>query len=178
VVKSFLVHARHSLIEQAGPTLLGQDAPYKLYDVTAMVHTQGASSQCSFTGVRTYNRGRIDLDTDASFRCGNTSVGEEWLLFSARSAQTLHLSFGTTHFKNRVQSPDGTVRTAGTWKVRTKFDLMQPAPWNGALRRGGKVQVDDYRFGLDEPFLEFTGEDEFLLSASLYGDLGWEVGES
>ncbi|CAM3575921.1 TonB-dependent receptor [Salinibacter ruber] len=176
--KSFLVHARHSLIEQAGPSLLGQDAPYKFYDVTAKVHTQGASSQCSFTGVRTYDRGRIDPDTDASFRWDNTSVGGECLLFSAQSAQTLHLSFGTTHFNNRVRSPDGTVRTAGTWKVRTKFDLTQPAPWDGELRWGGTVQVDDYGFGLDEPFLGFTSEDEFLLSASLYGDLEWKVDES
>ena len=176
--KSFLIHARHSLIEQAGPTLLGEDAPYKFYDVTAKVHTQSASSQCSFTGVRTYDRGRIDPSNDASFRWSNTSLGGECLLFSDRSAQTLHLSFGTTRFDNRVRSSDGTVRTAGTWKVRTKFDLTQPAPWNGALRWGGKVQVDDYGFGLDEPFLGFASEDEFLLSASLYGGAEWQMGEA
>ena len=176
--KSFLVHARHSLIEHAGPTVLGQEAPYKFYDVTAKVHTQSASSQCSFTGVRTYDRGRIAPNNDASFRWGNTSVGGECLVFSDRSAQTLHLSFGTTHYNNQVRSSDGSMRSAGTWKVRTKFDLTQPAPWDGTLRWGGKIQADDYDFRLNEPFLGFTSEDRFLLSGSLYAGAEWQVNES
>ncbi len=176
--KSFLVHARHSLIEHLGPTVLGQEAPYKFYDITAKVHTQSASNQCSFTGVRTYDRGRIDPSNNASFRWDNTSIGGECLVFSDRSAQTLHLSFGTTHFNNHVRSADGSVRSAGTWKVRTKFDLTQPAPWNGTLRWGGKIQADDYDFRLNEPFLGFTSEDRFLLSASLYAGAEWQVSES
>lgn len=176
--KSFLVHARRSLIEQAGPTLLGQDAPYKFYDVTTKVHTQSENSQCSFTGVRTYDRGRIDPDNRASFNWSNTSVGGECLVFSDESPQTLHLSFGTTHFNNEVRSTDGTVRSAGTWKVRTKFDLTQPAPWAGTLRWGGKVQADDYDFRLREPFLGFESEDRFLLSASAYVGADWSPSES
>ncbi|MFB6273649.1 MAG: carboxypeptidase regulatory-like domain-containing protein [Salinibacter sp.] len=173
--KSFLVHARHSLIERSGPTLLGQDAPYEFYDVTAKLHTQGAQNQCSFTGVRTYDRGRIDPENRASFRWSNTSVGGECLVFSDESAQTLHVSFGTTHFNNEVRSTDGSVRAAGTWKVRTKFDLTQPAPWRGTLRWGGKVQADDYDFQLRQPFLGFESDDRFLLSASVYAGAEWKV---
>jgi len=176
--KSFLLHARHSLIERSGPTLVGQDAPYKFYDVTAKIHTQSEANQCSFTGVRTYDRGRIDPDNRASFQWSNTSVGGECLIFSDESPQTLHVSFGTTHFNNEVRSSDGTVRAAGTWKMRTKFDLTQPAPWNGTLQWGGKVQADDYDFRLREPFLGFRSEDRFLLSASVYGGAEWKVSES
>lgn len=176
--KSFLVHARHSLIEQTGPTFLGEEAPYKFYDVTAKVHTQSDASQCSFTGVRTYDRGRIDPDNEASTRWNNTSLGGECLIFSGGSAQTLHLSFGTTRFNNRVRSTDGTVRDAGTWKVRTKFDLTQPAPWDGSVQWGGKVQADDYGFELREPFLGFESEDRFLLSASAYIGAEWNVREA
>lgn len=176
--KSFLVHARHSLIEQAGPSLLGQDAPYEFYDVTAKVHTQSNESQCSFTGMRTYDRGRIDPDDRASLQWSNTSVGGECLLFSEESPQTLHLTFGTTRFNNEIQSSDGTVRSAGTWKVRTKFDLTQPAPWNGTLQWGGKVQADDYGSRLREPFLGFESNDRFLLSASAYGSIEWNVNEA
>lgn len=175
--KSLLVSVRHSLIEQAGPTLIGEDAPYKFYDATAKLHTQGARSQCSFTGMRTYDRGRIDPANSASFRWSNTSVGGECLVFGDESAQTLHVTFGTTHFGNEVRSTDGTVRDANTWKARTKFDLTQPAPWSGTIKWGGKVQADQYSFALEEPFLGFNSEDRFLLSASLYGEVEWRISD-
>lgn len=175
--QSLLVNVRHSLIEQAGPTLIGEDAPYKFYDATAKLHTQGASSQCSFTGLRTYDRGRISPSTNASFRWSNSAVGGDCLIFGDESAQTLHITFGTTHFGNEVRSADGTVRDASTWKARTKFDLTQPAPWSGTIKWGGKVQADQYGFTLDEPFLGFSSESRFLLSASLYGEAEWKIGD-
>lgn len=176
--KSFLVNVRHSLIEEAGPSLLGEETPYRFYDVTAKLHTQSASSQCSVTGVRTYDRGRIDPDGAASFQWSNTSVGGECLLFGQASAQTFHVAFGATHFGNEVRSTDQTRRASDTWKARTKFDLTQPAPWEGTVQWGGTIQADQYSYALNEPFLGFTSEDRFLLSASLYGKTTWEVTEA
>ena len=175
---SFLVHARHSLIEHSGPTLLAEDTPYKFYDVTAKVHTQDETSQCSFVGTRTYDRGRIDPDQGASFRWDNTAVGGDCLVFSDQSAQTLEVSFGTTHFNNTVVSSDGTERTAGTWKVHAKWLLSQPALWDGTITWSGQVQADKYDFGLDEPFLEIgtEREDEFLLSAATHVGTEWTTG--
>lgn len=175
--RSFLVNVRHSLIEQTGRTVLGQDAPYRFYDATAKVNTQSETSQCSLMGMRTYDRGRIDPENDASFRWGNTAVGGECLLFSDRSAQTLHVTFGVTRFSNQVRSTDETVRSSDTWKARTKFGLTQPAPWPGTIKWGGKVQADQYNFGLDEPFLGFQSQDRFLLSASLYAAAEWNVND-
>lgn len=175
--RSFLLNFRHSLIEQSGPSLLGQEAPYRFYDATAKIHTQSATSQCSVMGMRTYDRGRIDPENDASFQWSNTGVGGECLLFSDRSAQTLHITFGVSQFSNQVRSTDETVRTSDTWKARTKFDLTQPAPWPGTVKWGGKIQADQYNYGLDEPFLGFQSQDRFLLSASLYGAAEWNVND-
>lgn len=136
--RSFLVSARHSLIEQSGPTLLGQDTPYKFYDVTGTVRVQGESNQCLFTTVQTYDRGRIDPSRDGSIRWSNTAVGGECLLFGGTSAQTLDVSFGTSHFNNTIRSRDGTQRAAGTWKIHTKVNVNQPAPWGGTFSWGGK----------------------------------------
>lgn len=172
---SFLVHARHSLIEQTGPILLGQDAPYKFYDLTAKLHTQSESSQCSFVGLRTYDRGRIDPNRDASFRWNNTALGGQCLIFGGSSAQVLDVSFGTTRFGNSVRSADGTERSASTWRIYTNFDLTQPALWGNIVRWSAKVRADKYEFGLEQPYLGIETENQFLITTSTHlgAELSW-----
>lgn len=172
---SFLVHARHSMIEHTGPTLLGQDAPYRFYDVTAKIHTQSESSQCSFVGLRTYDRGRIDPNRNASFRWNNSALGGQCLIFGGSSAQVLDVSFGTTRFGNSVRSSDGTIRSASTWRIYTNFDLTQPALWGNTVRWSAKVRADKYKFGLEEPFLGVQGEDQFRITTATHlgAELSW-----
>lgn len=167
-LSSFLVHARHSLIERSGPTLLGEDAPYKFYDLTAKGHFQSETSQCSLVGIRTYDRGRIDPDQLSSFRWTNTTLGGQCLVFAQSSAQVLNVSFGTSRFNNRVRSPDGSVRMADTWRVYTHFDLDQPAPWGNAFSWSVKVRADKYGLNLDQPFLGVEIEEEFLITTSTH----------
>lgn len=172
---SILVNARHSLIEQSGPTVLGQDAPYEFYDLTAKIHTQAESSQCSFVGLRTYDRGRIDPDRASSFRWNNTALGGQCLIFGGSSAQVLDVRFGTTRFGNAVVSSDGTERSASTWRIYTNFDLTQPALWGNTVRWSIKARADKYEFGLDEPFLGVRAENQFLLTTSTHlgAELTW-----
>ncbi|MFB6097829.1 MAG: carboxypeptidase regulatory-like domain-containing protein [Salinibacter sp.] len=165
---SILVHARHSVIEHTGPTVLGQKAPYKFYDVTAKIHTQAESSQCSFVGLRTYDRGRIDPNRAAAFRWHNTALGGQCLIFGGSSAQVLDVSFGTTRFGNAVLSTDGTERSASTWRIYTNFDLTQPVLWGNPLRWSIKARVDKYKYGLEEPFLGVQTQNRFLLTTSTH----------
>lgn len=172
---SILVNARHSLIEQTGPTIIGEEAPYEFYDVTAKIHTQAESSQCSFVGMRTYDRGRIDPNRTSSFRWNNTALGGQCLIFGESSAQVLDINFGTTRFSNAVLSTDGTERSASTWRIYTNFDLTQPALWGNLLRWSIKVRADKYKFGLQEPFLGVRTENQFLLTTSTHlgAELSW-----
>jgi len=172
---SFLINARHSLIEQSGPTLLGQEAPYEFYDVTAKVQTQSESSQCSFVGFRTYDRGRIDPERASSFRWNNTALGGQCLVFGGTSAQVLDVSFGTSRFGNAVQSPDGTERTASTWRIYTNFDLKQPALWGNTLRWSAKARADKYEYGLNQPFLGVQATNRFLITIATHlgAELSW-----
>lgn len=172
---SFLVRARHSLIEHTGSTFLTDETPYKFYDVTAKVHTQSESNQCSFVGLRTYDRGRIDPASDASIQWTNTSVGGQCLIFGDRTAQILDVSFGTTRFNNEVRSSDGTERAAGTWRLYTNFDLTQPALWGNTIRWTVKVRADQYNFNLKEPTLGITADEQFLITTTTHvgADLEW-----
>lgn len=170
--KSFLVNARQSLIEWTGPSLLGQETPYRFYDLMARIHTQGETSQCSFTGLRTYDRGRIDPSRASSFRWSNTSLGGECLTFGEDASQQLSVSFGTTHFNNAVETPDGDVRTSGTWDMHVTLNLKTPYTW-GALRGGLWVQSNQFDHSLGGTFLGFRAEDTFELKGGGYIGAEW-----
>lgn len=172
---SFLVRARHSLIEHTGPDLLGQETPYRFYDLTAKYHSQGESSQCSIVGMRTYDRGSIDPNRDASFRWSNTAVGGQCLFFSNVSSQVFDTNFGITQFDNSLRTTDGSERAADTWRFFTKLNLERPGLWGNTVRWGLTLQVDQYDLQLDNPFLGLSADDYFLLTASPYlgADISW-----
>lgn len=170
---SFLVNVRHSLVERSAPALFGEDAPYRFYDVTVKGHTRGSSSQCSFTGMRTYDRGRIDPDAASAFRWTNTALGGRCLLFGTSSDQALDVRFGTSSYGNDVQSADGTLRSAGTWRIYTAFDLSQPVDWAETVDWSVKVRADRYTFDLEEPFLGRRGDEDLLITGSLHGGFTW-----
>lgn len=172
---SFLVHARHSLIERTGPTLLNQKAPYKFYDVTAKYHSQGESTQCSLVGLRTYDRGRIDPNMGASFRWSNSAFGGECLLFGESSSQVLDAKFGTSRYENAVRSTDGTVRSSSSWRFYTNLDLSKPIFSNNTLEWGLHIRADQYKLDFSEPFLGVNSEEYFRITASPYAgmELTW-----
>jgi hypothetical protein len=170
--KSFLVNARQSLIEWTGPSLLGQETPYRFYDLITRFYTQGETSQCSFTGLRTYDRGRVDPSRASSFRWANTSVGGECLTFSGASSQQLSVSFGTTHFTNAVETPDGDVRTSGTWDMHVTLQLESPYSW-GAMRGGLWMESNQFDHSLGGTFLGFRAEDTFEIKGGGYIGAEW-----
>ncbi len=169
---SLLLHYRQSLIERTGSALLDASTPYRFYDATATLHTQGDNSQCSFTGVRTYDRGRIDPDRPASFQWTNTSVGGDCLVFGASSSQTADISFGATHFSNTVTTPDGSKRSAGTWRYHTTFRFESPTSW-GAFNWGGWARADQYHFDLEELHLGLRADDDFAVAMGGFVEATW-----
>lgn len=175
--KSFLVNFRHSLIEWTGPDLLGQSTPYRFYDLMTRYYTQGETSQCSFTGLRTYDRGRVDPSRASSFRWSNTSVGGECLTFGGESSQQVYVSFGTTHYTNTVQTPDGDNRSSGTWDTHLTLDLTNPYSW-GELRGGFRMQSKQFQHNLGGTFLGIRAENTFELKGGGYLGAKWRPGDA
>lgn len=172
---SYLLHARHSLIEHSGPAVLNQRTPYKFYDVTAKYHTQGESHQCSVAGMRTYDRGQIDPGQDASFRWSNSALGGKCLIFGNTSSQVLDVKFGMSRFSNSVTSLENAQRTAGTWRFYTKLDFSQPAFSGNTMKWGIHFRTDQYRINVTESFLGIASESYFRITAAPYigTELSW-----
>ena len=173
--KSLLVNLRHSVIEWTGPELLNQSTPYRFYDVMTRLHTQGDKSQCAFTGLRTYDRGRIDPSRPSSFKWSNTSVGGKCLSFGTGSSQRVYVTFGTSHFSNSVMTPDEDTRSAGTWDTHATLRVEQPYSW-GRLRGGfwGRSMQFDYNF--QGTFLGEQAEETFDISAGAFVGAEWDMG--
>jgi len=173
--QSLLVNVRHSLIEWTGPELLGQSTPYRFYDLMTRYYSQGETSQCSFTGMRTYDRGRIDPSRASSFRWSNTSVGGECLTFGGESSQQVYVSFGTSHYTNSVETPNDDVRSSSTWDTHVTLDLANPTSW-GELTGGFWVQSMQFSHDLGGTFLGFRAEETFDLKAGGYLGAKWRPG--
>jgi len=175
--KSLLVNYRQSVIEWTGRDLLGESTPYRFYDLTARVHTQGESSQCSFTGLRTYDRGKIDPSRPSVFRWTNTSIGGECLTFGGESSQRVYVSFGTTHFSNTVETPDGDERSAGTWDSHVTLNLETPYSW-GRLKGGFWVRSNQFDYGFRGTFLGLRTDDTFDISSGGHVGATWNATSS
>ncbi|MFO8100318.1 MAG: TonB-dependent receptor [Salinibacter sp.] len=173
--KSLLVNYRQSVIEWTGSELLGQSTPYRFYDLMTRLHTQGDKSQCAFTGLRTYDRGRIDPERPSSYRWSNTSVGGKCLAFGSGSSQRVYVSFGTTHFSNSVRTPDQDNRSSGTWDTHATLRVEQPYSW-GRVRGGfwGRSMQFDYDF--QGTFLGVQADENFDISAGAFLGAEWNMG--
>lgn len=174
---SFLVNYRQSVIEWTGPDVLGQATPYRFYDLTSRIHTQGEQSQCTFTGIRTYDRGRIDPSRPSSIRWTNTSFGGKCLTFGGASSQQVYVSFGTTHFSNTIETPDRDARSAGTWDTHVTLTLENPYSW-GRLDGGFWVRSNQFDYNFSGTFLGLQTDNTFDIMSGGHLGARWNVNPS
>jgi hypothetical protein len=172
---SFMTSYRQSLIEETAPTLIGEDSPQYFYDLIGKVTGTSDQARCSATLLRTYDRGRIDPDRDASVRWTNTSAGGHCLAFGESSAQVVDLSVGGSHFGNRVRTTDGSTREASTWIIRTHLRVGQPVRW-GQVEWGLWAQVNQYSVDLNETLLASEADDDFQVTAGGFTQTTLELG--
>lgn len=175
--KSFLVNYRQSVIEWTGPELLDESTPYRFYDALTRFHTQGETSQCSFTGLRTYDRGRIDPSRASTFKWTNTSLGGKCLTFGGESSQQVYVSFGTTHFSNTVETPDGDGRSAGTWDTHVTLNLETPYSW-GRLHGGFWARSNQFNYSFSGTFLGLQTEESFDITSGGHFGAKWDISPS
>lgn len=172
--KSLLVNYRQSVIEWVGPEFLDESTPYRFYDLTTRLHTQGETTQCSFTGLRTYDRGKIDPSRSSVFRWTNTSVGGKCLTFGGESSQKAYVSFGTTHFSNTIETPDEDERSSGTWDTHVTLNIENPYSW-GRLKGGAWVRSNQYEYSFSGTFLGVQTEETFDVTSGGHVGATWDA---
>lgn len=187
--QSLLFIGRTSLLEQTGPTLTGQDVPLKFYDLTARYSINWEGITCSVTGLRTYDRGKINPDRDVELTWDNLAVGTRCLGYAEDLNQAFELTIGYSGFNSSEDGFDDTVRESGLNMGFLRFDNRLNL-FGLPVNYGAQLDITQYSALLEDPFAERNeqGEPRFpqldsdldeitsTVSGNLYSD--WQPSES
>ena len=150
--QSFLVVARHSVIEETAESLIGQQVPLRFYDLTGRYSIQSEVASCSITAIRTDDEGRINTGRNTVLSWSNTTLGGRCLMFGESLDHALDISAGYTRFDNAAGTRDDPERTAGLSKVYLGLEREQQLLGQD-LKFGFRWSVTQYEANLDEKFI-------------------------
>jgi len=153
--QSFLISARHSLIEETAGPLFGEEEPISFYDVTGRYTYQQENASCNVTTVLTNDRGSLGPDREQELSWSNTVVGGRCLVYNEKFDNTFSIRGGYTGFQNEFGTAGSPERTASRWRVYLMLNrdvtfLGQPANFGGQVTGGAyEAQIDRRFIGLD-----------------------------
>jgi len=150
---SFFLMGRHSVIEEFGPSLTGEDVPIQFYDITARYSINWPALTCNITGIRTYDNGQVNPLREVSLSWTNTVAGVRCLGFSEQLGNAIDFTIGYTGFESSEKGIDNTGRTSNIKMGYMRLDNRQnflniPADY------GFKLEFIKYTAQLDELFAD------------------------
>ena len=174
--ESFLGVVRHSLIRHTADPLIGEAVPLRFYDVTGRYSLRASDASCSFTGMRTFDRGEINPERNTVLRWTNTTVGGNCLFFGEQLAHALDVNVGYTRFRNSAGSRAAPERSAsvqkGYFSVKREQDL-----WRGTIDFGGRWTFSKYGYSLGEKFTALESDDLYVNQLQGFLAGRWEIGD-
>lgn len=153
--QSFLVVARHSIIEDTAGPLFGRDVPLRFHDLTGRYSLQSEGVSCNVTGMYTSDRGRINADRNTMLSWSNTTVGGRCFMFGEGIGHTFDLSGGYTRFENAAGTADSPERTSNLQEVYLGFDSERNV-LGTEVNFGLRWTVATYEAHLDEKFVDLN----------------------
>ena len=174
--KSFLGVVRRSTLEETAGPLFGQDVPLTFYDMTGRYALQRENATCNFTGIYTYDEGRINLNRASDLTWSNATLGGRCLVFGEGLNHTLDISAGFTRFNNTAGTPGDPERAAGFWKGYTSIKRKQNVPW-GTIDLGTDWMMAKYTYALDEKFVALDAAEDINGAIRGYATTDIELGD-
>ncbi len=182
--QSFFLMGRHSIIDQTGPDLTGEEIPIQFYDILGRYSFNWPALTCNFTGIRTFDDGQINPLSDVTLTWTNTTAGIRCLGFAEELGNAIDFTIGYTGFSSSETGVDNTGRTSGIDMGYMRLDNSQNflgVPSN----YGFKLDFIRYKAELDQLFADRTREearfvglgselDEIQTILSYYLTLKWE----
>lgn len=155
---SFFVMGRHSLIEETGPELTGDEIPIQFYDLIARYSINWPNLTCNLTGIRTYDNGQINPVSQVNLSWSNTTAGIRCLGFAEELNNAIDFTMGYTGYQSSETGFDDTGRTSNMDMGYMRLDNSQQA-FGLTTNYGFKLDFIRYTAELDQLFSDRTREE-------------------
>lgn len=172
---SFIASTRHSVIEETAPQYLSSDVPLRFNDVYVKLHDTGESSQCGLTGLRTFDRGRVDPESDDVIQTENLSLGGRCVLVVPQTSQLVDLTAGVSRYENLTGEADDPSREASIFRYYTNVDVTVPVG-NVDVSYGGGVKINRYRYNVGSLFGVLNNAEDEVFTFDGYAGVDFDLG--
>lgn len=124
---SVLVSARGSLIEESSSTYLQEQQPLKFNSQLIKYNSNSNTGVgCSALLMRTYDRGKLDFESDQYFKWSNVATGMRCAGASEGSSLSfIEMNFGLSYFSNEAGGVGAGTRNSNIFKSNLDLNLTQ-----------------------------------------------------
>lgn len=175
---TFLASGRFSQIEQTSSVLLGNEQPLKFGDQFIKFQSTNNNSWCSFTGLHTYDRGKIDIERDDVFQWSNYGFGGRCVAIANESSTLFDISANASVANNSVGTGDDPQRESSIWNVTTQIGMSAPLKGGHEISGGFKGNVINTKYSLDESFEQIRSDENFLTRFTGYASMNIKLSDN
>ncbi|MEX0905177.1 MAG: TonB-dependent receptor [Balneolaceae bacterium] len=167
---SWIGSVRRSLVEETSPLFLGQKYPLRFESqYLKFTHFGESDSRCSAMAMRTYDRGRLDVDQDDVVRWNNFVLGSQCVVLPVGTDMLFDINAGLSYVSNETGQSNNPELTSSAMRVNLDVNLT---------RYFGLMQFDYGVFvhihSLKSDMTELIGgpqvDSEHLLSTGAYAE--------
>ncbi len=174
---SWIASTRHSLLEHTSEALLGERQPLHFESqYLRFSHTAGDNSRCSVMALRTYDRGRLDFESDDVFRWNNFVLGGRCLALPEGSPLFLETNMGVSHMSNAA----GNMENPELFSSATRFNMDVNLTQNLGdvrLEYGGFALMKWFNYEMRELFHEPREASDVILGSGVHFEASIPLGD-
>lgn len=124
---SVIASLRNSILEHTGPAFIGGEHPLTFNSQYVRVSHGERNSRCSLTAMRTYDRGRLNVNENADlFRWGNFLTGGRCVVLPSDSQSLFDFTMGVSHVYNHAGNSINPDREASATRMQIKVNVTRP----------------------------------------------------
>ena len=103
---SWIISSRKSILQSSSRSLMAEEQPLKFESNFAKASFSANDVNCSFMGMQTYDRGRLDYEKDETIRWGNVLVGTQCRVLPGDTRTFLKSNVNFSHMWNQTSNLD------------------------------------------------------------------------
>jgi len=175
---SVMASLRGSLIEGSSEIYLPEEQPMRFNSQLLKYYSSsGDGLSCSALIMRTYDRGRLDFDSEDYFKWSNLVSGGRCAGVSAESMVSFgEFNFGLSHFSNEAGGNKGSVRNSEIFKSHLDMNLTMYVG-ESRLDYGLFTNYRTLTYDMSNLFVSLDEKEDTFLSTGGYMKVSIPVGE-